>query len=53
MGYNRHEIEEGIVKGISLTLGAILILLAVWITNRHLVTGRHGTHHDFILVYKF
>ncbi|PKG85632.1 Na+/H+ antiporter NhaC [Colwellia sp. 75C3] len=28
-GYQRHEIEEGIVKGISLTLGAILILLAV------------------------
>lgn len=28
-GYKRHEIEEGITKGISLTLGAILILLAV------------------------
>jgi len=28
-GYKRHEIEKGIVKGISLTLGAILILLAV------------------------
>ncbi|GAC22297.1 Na+/H+ antiporter NhaC [Paraglaciecola arctica] len=28
-GYKRKEIEEGIVKGISLTLGAILILLAV------------------------
>jgi NhaC family Na+:H+ antiporter len=28
-GYTRAEIEEGIVKGISLTLGAILILLAV------------------------
>lgn len=28
-GYTRYEIEEGIIKGISLTLGAILILLAV------------------------
>lgn len=28
-GYQRQEIEQGIVKGISLTLGAILILLAV------------------------
>ena len=28
-GYRRKEIEQGIVKGISLTLGAILILLAV------------------------
>ncbi|WP_019026947.1 Na+/H+ antiporter NhaC [Colwellia piezophila] len=28
-GYKRQEIEEGIIKGISLTLGAILILLAV------------------------
>jgi NhaC family Na+:H+ antiporter len=28
-GYNRDEIEQGIIKGISLTLGAILILLAV------------------------
>ncbi len=28
-GYQRKEIEQGIVKGISLTLGAILILLAV------------------------
>jgi len=28
-GYKRDEIEQGIVKGISLTLGAILILLAV------------------------
>ncbi|WP_340677428.1 Na+/H+ antiporter NhaC [Paraglaciecola sp.] len=28
-GYTRFEIEEGIIKGISLTLGAILILLAV------------------------
>ncbi len=28
-GYKRHEIEKGITKGISLTLGAILILLAV------------------------
>jgi len=28
-GYKRKEIEEGIVKGVSLTLGAILILLAV------------------------
>jgi len=28
-GYGRKEIEEGIIKGISLTLGAILILLAV------------------------
>lgn len=28
-GYNRDEIEKGIIKGISLTLGAILILLAV------------------------
>jgi len=28
-GYNRDEIEAGITKGISLTLGAILILLAV------------------------
>jgi NhaC family Na+:H+ antiporter len=28
-GYKRREIEEGIVKGVSLTLGAILILLAV------------------------
>ncbi|NQZ83201.1 MAG: Na+/H+ antiporter NhaC [Colwellia sp.] len=28
-GYKRDEIEEGITKGISLTLGAILILLAV------------------------
>lgn len=28
-GYQRKEIEEGIIKGISLTLGAILILLAV------------------------
>lgn len=28
-GYKRHEIEEGITQGISITLGAILILLAV------------------------
>ncbi|ASP48844.1 Na+/H+ antiporter NhaC [Cognaticolwellia beringensis] len=28
-GYKRREIEEGIIKGISITLGAILILLAV------------------------
>ncbi|MCO4797984.1 MAG: Na+/H+ antiporter NhaC [Colwelliaceae bacterium] len=28
-GYSRKEIEDGIVKGVSLTLGAILILLAV------------------------
>lgn len=28
-GFTRDEIEEGIIKGISLTLGAILILLAV------------------------
>jgi NhaC family Na+:H+ antiporter len=28
-GYKRHEIEKGITTGISLTLGAILILLAV------------------------
>lgn len=28
-GYKRREIEEGMIKGISITLGAILILLAV------------------------